>query len=165
MATFVNNALQVNFDSVLSMTDKGMVNMFRTLEESRLIGFLGVSGLVYEHTLTLFFENGMFVNGEIVSIVSGAKVVISKERFENFFKLPSEGILGFSNLPTKTVVDEQDVSMTCAPFRSSSMKKYMKLEYRLLNDIMAESLTAKVGSFDADTVERFDIMVEIIVGF
>ncbi|KZV34158.1 hypothetical protein F511_30055 [Dorcoceras hygrometricum] len=124
MENFINNTLQFNFDSVLTMADEGMVKMFQTLEESGLRGFLGVSGSVYEHDLTQFYEKWMFVNGEIVSTVS-------------------------------------EFSKTGAPFQTSSNKKDMKVEYRLLNDIVAKSLTAMAGSFDAMTIERFDIMAEI----
>ncbi|KZV52921.1 hypothetical protein F511_19077 [Dorcoceras hygrometricum] len=40
----------------------------------------------------------------------------------------------------------------------------MKVEYRLLNDIVAKLLMAKVGSFDVVTTERLDIMVAVTVG-
>ncbi|KZV18355.1 pheophytinase, chloroplastic [Dorcoceras hygrometricum] len=134
MASFVHNALQVNFDSVLTMADEGMVKIFRSPEESGLRGFLGVSGSVYEKAL-------------------------QQESFVDLFNLPSEGILGFTNLPGKAVADMNEMfSATDAHFRPSSKNKDMKVEYRLLNDIVAKSLTAKAGSFDAVTTERFDIM-------
>ncbi|KZV35237.1 hypothetical protein F511_09470 [Dorcoceras hygrometricum] len=48
------------------------------------------------------------------------------------------------------------------PMKSSCKKKAMKVEYRLLNDIFVKALTAKAGSFDAVTKERFDMMVAIM---
>ncbi|KZV57387.1 hypothetical protein F511_32356 [Dorcoceras hygrometricum] len=55
-------------------------------------------------------------------------------------------------------------SATDIPFKPSSKKKDMKADYRLLHDIVAKSLSAKVGSFDVTTTERFDMMVTISVG-
>ncbi|KZV30625.1 hypothetical protein F511_11142 [Dorcoceras hygrometricum] len=40
----------------------------------------------------------------------------------------------------------------------------MKVEYRLLHDIVEKSLSAKAGSFDVVTMEKFEIMVAISVG-
>ncbi|KZV56607.1 conserved oligomeric Golgi complex subunit 8-like [Dorcoceras hygrometricum] len=49
--SLTQNALQINFDSVLSLSDGGMVSMFKALESSRLRGFLGCSAAVYEKDL------------------------------------------------------------------------------------------------------------------
>ncbi|KZV20962.1 myosin-6-like [Dorcoceras hygrometricum] len=40
----------------------------------------------------------------------------------------------------------------------------MKVEYRLLHDIVAKALCAKAGSFDIVTSEKFDLMVAISAG-
>ncbi|KZV54821.1 hypothetical protein F511_36448 [Dorcoceras hygrometricum] len=40
----------------------------------------------------------------------------------------------------------------------------MKVEYRLLNDLIAKALTAKAGAFDEVTQGRFDLMVAIMGG-
>ncbi|KZV17574.1 hypothetical protein F511_19875 [Dorcoceras hygrometricum] len=40
----------------------------------------------------------------------------------------------------------------------------MKIEFRLLNDILAKSVTVKAGSFDAVTHERFLLMTAIRCG-
>ncbi|KZV50684.1 hypothetical protein F511_29288 [Dorcoceras hygrometricum] len=95
MASFVVNALQVNFESVLIMDDAGMVKMFRSLDTS-------------------------------------------------------EGMVRFSGLPSKAVADMKKMlfSVTDAPFKPSNKKKNMKVEYRLLHDIVAKSLSTKAGSFD-----------------
>ncbi|KZV50788.1 spermine synthase [Dorcoceras hygrometricum] len=66
------------------------------------------------------------------------------------------------NGPTQVVTDMSVVfSEIDAPFMPSSKKQDMKVEYRPLNDIVAKSLTAKAGSFDAVKGERFEIMVAI----
>ncbi|KZV58374.1 hypothetical protein F511_15497 [Dorcoceras hygrometricum] len=43
-------------------------------------------------------------------------------------------------------------------------KKEMKVEYRMLHDIVAKALYAKAGSFDVVTSEKFDFMVAISAG-
>ncbi|KZV48619.1 hypothetical protein F511_26973 [Dorcoceras hygrometricum] len=55
-------------------------------------------------------------------------------------------------------------SSTNVHFKPSSKKKDMKVGYILLNDIVTNSLTAKAGSFDVVTTERFDMMVAINIG-
>ncbi|KZV54908.1 hypothetical protein F511_31331 [Dorcoceras hygrometricum] len=55
-------------------------------------------------------------------------------------------------------------SHTVVPFKPSSKKREMKVEFRLLNDIVAKCLTAKAGSFDVVTGKMFEIMVAISAG-
>ena len=43
-------------------------------------------------------------------------------------------------------------------------KKHLKIEYRLLNDIVAKSITTKAYSFDSYTADRFEIMAAISKG-
>ncbi|KZV43722.1 hypothetical protein F511_18838 [Dorcoceras hygrometricum] len=109
------NALQVNFESVLSMEHAGM-------------------GAVIE-----FFANAKVIAGMIVSFVENRKMVVTKDVFAETFQLPTEGP------PNK--------------------KNEIKVEYRLLHDIVAKALCAKFGSFDVVTSEKLEIMVAINVGF
>ncbi|KZV25825.1 hypothetical protein F511_12232 [Dorcoceras hygrometricum] len=134
------NALQVNFESVLSMEHTGMVKMFTTLEESRLKGFLGVSCLVFEGAVIEFFANAKFIAGTSLIFVANRKMVIMKEVFAAMFQLPTKGC------------------------RAPNNKKEMKVEYRLLHDIVAKALCAKAGSFNVVTSEKFDLMVAISAG-
>ncbi|KZV40210.1 hypothetical protein F511_39251 [Dorcoceras hygrometricum] len=136
MDSFVVNALQVNFDSVLSMEDAGIVRMFNSLAKSGLRGFLGVPGSVFEEALNQFFANATVIAGTIVSTMENRKMVITQVVFAEAFHLPTEG----------------------------HKKKDMKVEYRLLHYIVAKSLSAKAGSFDVVTTERFDMMVAISIG-
>ncbi|KZV35279.1 hypothetical protein F511_21295 [Dorcoceras hygrometricum] len=50
------------------------------------------------------------------------------------------------------------------PARPPNKKKDMKVEYRLLHDIVAKSLCAKSRSFDVVTSDKFDMMMAISVG-
>ncbi|KZV46544.1 hypothetical protein F511_41095 [Dorcoceras hygrometricum] len=58
--------------------------------------------------------------------------------------------------------DEMEFSESGMPMKSSCKKNTIKVEYRLLNDIIAKALTAKAGSFDAVTQESFVMMVAIM---
>ncbi|KZV23465.1 hypothetical protein F511_35019 [Dorcoceras hygrometricum] len=165
MASLVVIALQVNFESVLSMEDAGMVRMFKSLETSGHRGFLGVSSLVFEEALTQFLANASVIAGTIVSTVANRKMVITMDVFAETFNLPMEGMVSFSGLPTKAVVDmKMFFFATAVPFKPSNKKKDMKVEYRLLHDIVAKSMSAKAGSFDVVTMEKFEMMLVISTG-
>ncbi|KZV20693.1 putative protein phosphatase 2C 49-like [Dorcoceras hygrometricum] len=56
-AYLIHNAIQIYFDSVFSMEDEGMVQMFKALESSGLRGFLGCSSAIYEENLVDFYHN------------------------------------------------------------------------------------------------------------
>ncbi|KZV40619.1 hypothetical protein F511_23415 [Dorcoceras hygrometricum] len=125
MASFVVNALRVNFDSVLSMDDAGMVRMFKSLEKSGLRGFLGVSRSIFEEDLNQFFDNSSVIARTIVSTVANRKMVITKPVFVEKFHLPTEGgtqVLQLVVVLTQLVVP-QDVSTSltsAAPVQSRS---------------------------------------------
>ncbi|KZV23124.1 hypothetical protein F511_25085 [Dorcoceras hygrometricum] len=56
-STFIANSYQVNFDSVLLISDHdGMLNMFKALEASGWRGFMGCESVVYEKELEQFFD-------------------------------------------------------------------------------------------------------------
>ncbi|KZV47712.1 hypothetical protein F511_19425 [Dorcoceras hygrometricum] len=159
------NALQVNFDSVLSMENVGMVKMFKTMEETGLKGFLGVQCSVYEGEVIEFFANAKVIAGTIVSFVANRKMVITKDVFAVTFQLPTEGMVGFTDLPAKVVSEmKMRFSSTDVAFRPPNKKKEIKFEYRLLHDIVAKALCAKAGSFDVVTSKKFDLMVAISAG-
>ncbi|KZV40256.1 hypothetical protein F511_19392, partial [Dorcoceras hygrometricum] len=56
------------------------------------------------------------------------------------------------------------VSFSGEPVSISGKKKEMKVEFRLLCDILAKTISVKAGSFDAITQEKFLMMVAIICG-
>ncbi|KZV54008.1 hypothetical protein F511_38267 [Dorcoceras hygrometricum] len=59
------NALQVNFNSMITMEHSGMVKMFKSLEDSGLKGFLEGSGSIYEEVVLEFFANAKILAGTI----------------------------------------------------------------------------------------------------
>ncbi|KZV18755.1 hypothetical protein F511_13028 [Dorcoceras hygrometricum] len=115
--------------------------------------------------MTEFFGNAKFITGTIVSFVANRKMVITKDVFAEAFGLPTEGLVGFLDIPTQTVVEMlRRFSGTDVLFRAPNKKKKMKMEYRLLHDIVAKALCAKDGSFDMVTSGKFDLMVAISAG-
>ncbi|KZV38343.1 hypothetical protein F511_21613 [Dorcoceras hygrometricum] len=85
--------------------------------------------------------------------------------FAEAFHLPTEGMVSFSELSAKEVEEMKALfSSTGVPFRPPKKKKDMKVEYRLLHDIVAKSLCAKAGSFDVVTTKKLEMMVAISAG-
>ncbi|KZV46747.1 hypothetical protein F511_30185 [Dorcoceras hygrometricum] len=159
------NALQVNFASVLTMENCVMVKMFKSLEDSGLKGFLEVSGSVYEEAVLEFFANAKVLAGTIVSLVGDRNIAITKATFIEVFGLPSEGLTNFLTIPKVTVIEmRQQFSGSDEPFKAPNKKKEMKIEFRLLHDIVAKALSTKAGSFDQVTTERLDIIIAITAG-
>ncbi|KZV32653.1 hypothetical protein F511_36384 [Dorcoceras hygrometricum] len=161
-ASLFINAMQVNFKSVLAMEHAGMVRMFKSLEETWLKGFLEVSSSVFVGAVIEFFANAKVIARKIVCFVVKRKMVITKDVFAKAFGLPTAGIVRFINIPGQTRAKmRMRFSESGVPFTTPNKKKEMKVEYRLLHDIMAKSLCAKAGSFDVVTSEKFDLMVAI----
>ncbi|KZV40461.1 cell division control protein 2 [Dorcoceras hygrometricum] len=100
MASFITNALQVNFESVLAISDnEGMLNMFKALEASGLRGFLWCQSVLYETELEQFFDTALVQGGDITGAVSGNFFAISQSRFAEVFELPTEGLVDLSEVP------------------------------------------------------------------
>ncbi|KZV14165.1 hypothetical protein F511_44300 [Dorcoceras hygrometricum] len=134
MATsLIQNALQVNFDSVLSFPDEGTVQMFKARDSTRLHGLLGCPSVLYEDDLVVLFSHSLVSENEIISCVQGKFFGISEDQFAE-------------------------------PVKTSCKKKEMKVEFRLLNVILAKSVTVKAGSFDVVTHQRFLLMTAIHFG-
>ncbi|KZV34116.1 putative protein phosphatase 2C 24 [Dorcoceras hygrometricum] len=133
---------------------------------------------------SLTFTNAYLVDFESVLIIP------DNEGMQNMFKaLESSGLRGF--LGCKSVLYEPELehffdtaliqggditgvisvsdarkilSKSGVPVVPHGKKKILKYEYRLLNDILAKSITVKAGSFDAVTTERFQMMTAIHFG-
>ncbi|KZV38915.1 hypothetical protein F511_30479 [Dorcoceras hygrometricum] len=134
-------------DSILSQSDGGMVSMFKALESSGLHGFLGCSATVYEKDSVTFFENGTVRGNTVVSSVKGVTVNISKEQFAGVFDLPTEGQTSVNVLPANLINEgRRAFSKSGELIKTSCKNKEMKIEFRLLNDILAKAITAKAGS-------------------
>ncbi|KZV18908.1 hypothetical protein F511_17814 [Dorcoceras hygrometricum] len=163
-AALINNAIQIYFDSVFGMADAGMVQMFKALESSGLRGFLGCSSAIYEAALVEFFQNASVRENKVVSAVQGKAVEISEEVFAETFELPTEGLIYMHDVLKDLVFDARSVFSTDGQqLKTSCKKREMKFEFRLLNDILAKTVTVKAGSFDAVTHERF-LMMSVIHG-
>ncbi|KZV43859.1 putative F-box protein [Dorcoceras hygrometricum] len=88
----------------------------------------------------------------------------TEDMFTALFQLPIEGLVTVTELPDRIVTQMKlEYSDSRVPVKRSCRKKAMKVEYWLLNDILAKALIAKVGSFYVVTQERFE-MVAIMGG-
>ncbi|KZV21232.1 1-aminocyclopropane-1-carboxylate oxidase-like protein [Dorcoceras hygrometricum] len=136
-SAYYSNTQHIDFESVLAMDDPGMVSMFQALMASGLEGFLGCPAVIYEAALVDFFENASVRDGVIISTVAGQLVEISEEW--------------------------SIVSMSGEPVSLSGKKSQMKIEYRLLCDIMAKPISVKEGSFNSITVEKFSMLTAVVL--
>ncbi|KZV17103.1 dystroglycan-like [Dorcoceras hygrometricum] len=147
------------------MYDPGMVSMFQALMASGIEDFLGCPAVIYEAALVDFFKNASVRDGVIISTVAGQLVEISEEWFAESFDLPVDGLSELSEIPKDVVFDARSiVSMSGEPVSLSGKKSQMKIEYRLLCDIMAKSISVKAGSFNAITVENFSMLTAVVCG-
>ncbi|KZV26960.1 hypothetical protein F511_37124 [Dorcoceras hygrometricum] len=102
---------------------------------------------------------------DLMSTVAGQLVEISEEWFEESFDLPVDGLSELSEIPKDVVFDARSiVSMSGEPVSLSGKKSQMKIEYCLLCDIMAKSISVKAGSFNAITVEKFSMLTAVVCG-
>ncbi|KZV14023.1 hypothetical protein F511_44597 [Dorcoceras hygrometricum] len=145
--------------------NEGMLNMFKALEASGLRQFLGCESTLYEAELGHFFETALLQGEDITCAISGKFITISPSLFTTVFDLPTEGITNFSEVPKDKVYDARSLfSQKGLQIDVHGKKKFMKHEFRLLNDILAKAITVKAGSFDSVTVERFQMMTAIQYG-
>ncbi|KZV48443.1 dystroglycan-like [Dorcoceras hygrometricum] len=165
-SAFITNSYQVNFDSVLGISDhEGMLHMFKALEANGLRGFLGCESVLYEKELEQFFDTALIQDGDITWAISGKYFSVSQSQFADVFELPTKGLVSFSDVPKHLVYKARSIFLQSGEQVSTHGKKrLMKYEYRLLNDILAKALTVKAGSFDVVTNERFHIMTAIHFG-
>ncbi|KZV26757.1 dystroglycan-like [Dorcoceras hygrometricum] len=160
-----SNTVHIDFASVLAMENPGMVSVFNALMASGLEGFLGCPAVIYESELVDFFNNGSVRDGLVVSTVNGVLVEISEQLFAETFELPVDGLADLSEMPKDKIFDARSiVSISGEPVSLSGRKGQMKIEYRLLCDIMAKSIFVKAGSFNALTVENFSLLTAVVCG-
>ncbi|KZV41721.1 hypothetical protein F511_29986 [Dorcoceras hygrometricum] len=139
--------------------------MFKALEASGLRIFLGCESVLYEKELGHFFDTALIQGEDIIGVISDKFVSISPTLFAKAFYLPTVGITNFSEVPKDNVYDARSLfSQKGVQIDVHGKKKYMKHEFRLLNDIFAKAITVKACSFDSVTVERFQMMTAIHYG-
>ncbi|KZV48124.1 dystroglycan-like [Dorcoceras hygrometricum] len=164
-SAYYSNTQYIDFSSVLAMDDPGMVSMFQAIMASGHEGFLGCLEVIYEAALVDLFENASVRDGVIISTVAGQLFEISEEWFLESFDLPVDGLSEFSEVPKDVVFDARSIiSMSGEPVSLSGKKSQMKIEYRLLCDIMEKSISVKAWSFNAITVKMFSMLTAVVCG-
>ncbi|KZV40204.1 hypothetical protein F511_20237 [Dorcoceras hygrometricum] len=154
-SSLFTNTLHVCFDSILSMDNPGMVSMFEALMASGLSGFLGCPTVLYEDALTEFFLNGSVRDGKVVSNICGKQVEISEELFSSTFELSVDGLTDLYEIPKDIVFDARSIfSFSGEQVSTSGKKREMKFEFRLLSDLLAKTISVKVGVEEVADVPR-----------
>ncbi|KZV50752.1 dystroglycan-like [Dorcoceras hygrometricum] len=152
-SAYYSNTVHIDFASVLAMENPGIVSVLNALMDSGLEGFLGCPTVIYESELIDFFNNGSVRDGLVVSTMNGVPVEFLKQLFAETFELPVDGLADLSDIPKDKIFDARSiVSLSGEPVSLSGRKGQMKIEYRLLCDIMAKSISVKAGSFNALTL-------------
>ncbi|KZV48022.1 dystroglycan-like [Dorcoceras hygrometricum] len=164
-SAYYSNTVHIDFASVLAMENPGIVSVLNAMMTSGLEGFLGCPTVIYESELVDFFNNGSVRDGLVVSTVNGVPVEISEWLFAETFELPVDGLADLSDMPKDKIFDSRsNVLLSGEPVSLSGRKGQMKIEYRLLCDIMAKSISVKAGSFNALTVEKFTLFTAVVCG-
>ncbi|KZV38133.1 hypothetical protein F511_01660 [Dorcoceras hygrometricum] len=164
-SSLVSNTNQVHFASVLAMDNSEMVAMFEALVASGLNGFQGCMSDIFDNDLIEFYQNASVRDDKVVSTVQGKLVEISEEVFARTFQLQVEGLIDIHEVPNDLIFDARtEFSLTREQLSTSYKKRELKIEYRLLSDIVAKLITVKAGSFDIVTHERFLSMTAIFGG-
>ncbi|KZV29320.1 hypothetical protein F511_34975 [Dorcoceras hygrometricum] len=97
--------------------------------------------------------------------VKGKFFGVSEDLFAGVFELPTTGLTDVDDVPKNLVYDTRSIfSKSGEPVQISCKMRKMKNGFRLLNDILAKSVTVKAGSFDSVTHERFILMTAIHFG-
>ncbi|KZV56616.1 hypothetical protein F511_43208 [Dorcoceras hygrometricum] len=156
-SAYYSNTQHIDFESVLAMDDPGMVSMM----------WFSVDGLseLSEIPKDVVF-GGWFIRVIRDSQGCGFRWMVyqSYQRFPRI-DLPVDGLSELSEIPKDVVFDARSiVSMSGEPVSLSGKKSQMKIEYRLLCDIMAKSISVKAGSFNAITVEKFSMLTAVVYG-
>ncbi|KZV15685.1 dystroglycan-like [Dorcoceras hygrometricum] len=164
-SAFYSNTLHIDFASVLAMEIPGIVSVLHALTDSGLEGFLGCPAVVYESELVEFFNNGSAKDGLVINTVHGVPIEISEQLLAETFELPVDGLSKLSETHKDKIYDARSiVSLLGEPVNLSGRKGQMKIEYRLLCDIIAKSISVKAGSFNALTLEKFALLTAVVCG-
>ncbi|KZV55709.1 hypothetical protein F511_18997 [Dorcoceras hygrometricum] len=168
-SSLISRSHHIDFDSIFCLDDAKIVQMFESLVTMGLMEFLGCPAIFHESALIEFFANGSVRDGMVVSTIGGIAVEIRESVFAETFGLPtegltdlSEGLTDLSEVPRNLLSDAQNFfSASEKEVSTSCLKKEIKMQYRLLSDILAKSLFVKAGSFDVVTRDRFLLMTAI----
>ncbi|KZV53158.1 ent-copalyl diphosphate synthase 2-like [Dorcoceras hygrometricum] len=146
-ASYIQNTIQINFDSVLSLSDKGMVTMFKALESSGLRSFLGYYADIYEGDLENFFATALVRENSVISCVQGKFIEISEEQFAGVFELPSEGLTSVEAFPEDDKRSKEILFAFGEPIKTSFKKNHScglkinwsKFLFSILKDMVTPS--------------------------
>ncbi|KZV48085.1 hypothetical protein F511_02698 [Dorcoceras hygrometricum] len=159
------NAYLVDFDSVLEIpNNEGMRRMFKALETSGLRRFLGCKPVLYQSELGQFFDTALVQDEDITGAIYDKYFTVTPSRFAGVFELPTEGISNFSDVPKNQVYDARRIfSKSGEHVDTHGKKKFLKYEYRLLNDILGKSITSFLAQSIADFENNILHKIQVVI--
>ncbi|KZV34648.1 hypothetical protein F511_23367 [Dorcoceras hygrometricum] len=119
----------------------------------------------YTHTLHVDFESFLVMDNPGMVSVFNALMASGLEGFLGCTAVLYEAALVdfFENGSVRDGLVV--ITVNGEPVSTSGKKSQMKIEYRLLCDIMAKTISVKAGSFNAITTEKFLMLTEIVCGW
>lgn len=164
MSSFTRNTLLFDFDEAYLLTNDAMVSMFHTLETSVLKGFLGCGNSLFEERLSQFLSSGSIEHQSVMCTIGEQKISCDQKLFAVTFGFPCKDWLSSINCHLSMLKKWNLNSLTRVLTKFFGKNKDMKIEFRLLNDIVAKSLTAKARLFDSFSTEKVELMLAIYSG-
>lgn len=148
------------------MEDAEIVSMFKILESSGLKTFLTSSVEIYVPDFKDFYAMGSVSDdGKANTPLNEHTLMIDKTFFATLFQLPSKERTECTIVPESILEDmKTKFSATIDPIKMFGKNKEMKMEYQLLANVVANTILAKVRSFDAFTNEKFFVMTKVATG-
>ncbi|KZV50002.1 CBL-interacting serine/threonine-protein kinase 2 [Dorcoceras hygrometricum] len=125
--------------------------------------FMSATSVPFKWKSNVNVSNEFVCSGGTDMLTSSLHVEQQCLRLQGFLR-PTEGLSDFSDVPKNLVYDARKIFSNSGEVVPRGKKKLLKYEYRLLNDILAKSITMKAGSLDAVTNERFQMMTAIHFG-
>ncbi|KZV46757.1 hypothetical protein F511_36082 [Dorcoceras hygrometricum] len=102
---------------------------------------------VQQAELVEFFLNASVRDDKVVSAIQVKSVEISEEIFAGTFELSTEGLTYMHDVPKDLVFDSRSAFSTDGQqLKTSCNNREMKFDFRLLNDILAKTVTVKADS-------------------
>ncbi|KZV54823.1 hypothetical protein F511_36450 [Dorcoceras hygrometricum] len=163
-SSFITYALQVDFESVLKISDhEGMLNMFKDLEASGLRGFLGCPSVFYEKELEEFFDIALVQDGDITGVVSSKFFTISETRFVVDVKFPTEGLVDLSEMPKNLVYDSRSIFSKSAVENVENVGKPITIDVTVGEIVVEPTEEERHASTQLETTDDVDVIIEKVI--
>lgn len=160
------NALAIDFDSIYSMEEYAITAVFKSIDSSEFRVFLSFSLDIYVLELKNCYGRGTITkDGYIFMPIEENNLLIDQGFFTSLFQLLFKGISAFFEVSQEAFEEMQlKFSSSSEAIKTTESKKAMKLEFKLLTDVVAKYVLEKAGSFAAIIGEKFLVITSITTG-